>query len=168
MTTLALDLATVTGHALMASGVLTSGSRSFRQVKTRHPAHHAGDVFLEFQRWIRERILEDKPEVIVYEDIYRWMSADAAKLFCGMRAVLLMNAAYHEIQVLPYSPPAIKKFWTGSGVAKKDVMIAHTLARFPELREKKPDDNECDAIALLHLHLACLPPIRGAEMPAHT
>jgi crossover junction endodeoxyribonuclease RuvC len=150
---LALDLATQTGFALSAAGIITSGSVSFKRFtgSKRVQAEHVGQPMLNFQRWLRTRIQEDKPEAIAYEDVFRWMSSDAAKTFCGLRALLLLNCAYYQIPVFGYSPTHIKKFWSGKGNADKALMIATTVARFPET--VNADDNECDAIALLHLHL---------------
>jgi len=162
--TLALDLATTTGFALEAGGVFVhSGAVCFRRHtgnKSR-AAEHIGQPFLNFQRWLRTRITEDKPSALAFEDIFRWSSSDAAKMFCGLRALLLLNAAYYEVPVFAYSPGQVKKFWTGNGNADKPLMIATTLTRFPELAEKDIDDNEADAIAILHLHMKQLKEVRA-------
>lgn len=150
---MALDLGTRTGWSLLANGIRTSGSQGFQRYagsKSR-PQDHVGQPFLSFQRWIRERIQTDKPAAIVYEDVYRWSSGDAAKCYGSFRGVLLVNCAYCGIPVYGYSPSAVKKSWTGSGIAKKEQMMAVTKARFPEL--ELTDDNEADAIALLYLHV---------------
>lgn len=145
--TLALDLATTTGHALMAGGVLTSGSACFKK----KPKEPTGVQFIWFEAWLKERFRLDKPENVAFEEVYRWMSSGAAHMFCGFRAILLKECVRAGVPVFGYSPAHIKKFWTGKGTANKDTMIATTLMRFPDL--DLADDNEADAIAILHLHL---------------
>lgn len=146
---LALDLATTTGWALHASGVLTSGSQNFARYpgsKSR-AAEHVGEPYAKFGRWVRERIREDKPEVIVYEEVRRWSGFSAAHCFGGFRGMLFAQAAVVGVRVVGFSPSEVKKFWTGKGNAKKPAMIAATLAR---LGIEAVDDNESDAIALLY------------------
>lgn len=148
---LALDLATTTGWALYAANVLTSGSQCFARYagsKSR-AAEHVGEPFAKFGRWVRERIREDKPEVIVYEEVRRWSGASAAHCFGGYRGMLFAQAAIAGVRLVGYSPSEVKKFWTGKGNAKKPAMIAATLAR---VGISAVDDNESDAIALLYFY----------------
>jgi len=150
---LALDLATTTGWADIAHGIIDSGSRSFARkpaTKTR-PASTPGEPFCLFDAWLNELIRTAKPDLIVYEEVYRWMSSSAAHAFCGFRAVLLKTCHYKGITVKGYSPTEIKKFFTGKGNAKKRHMIAEARKRWPELN--LTSDDEVDAIAILHLHL---------------
>lgn len=153
---IALDLATTTGYALAAGGVFVhSASISFARdkgTKTR-PAEHIGQPMLNFQRWLRQRIQEDKPTAFAFEDVFRWSSSDAAKVFCGLRGILMLNAAYYDLPVFGYAPGHVKKYWTGNGNADKALMVAQTITRLPELATKDMDDNEADAVAILHLHL---------------
>lgn len=143
---LALDLGTTTGHALLANGIITSGSKTFRRLKDH------GIKALRFHKWLRERISEDKPQAIAFEEVYRWSSSSAAHIYCGMRWQVREEAYAHGITVYDYSPTAIKKHWTGKGNADKKLMTATTIMRFPEL--ELHDDNEADALAILHLHLS--------------
>jgi crossover junction endodeoxyribonuclease RuvC len=153
---IALDLATTTGYALAAGGVFVhSASASFARDKgtKRRAAEHIGQPMLNFQRWLRERIQEDKPTAFAFEDVFRWSSSDAAKVFCGLRGILMLNAAYYGIPVFGYSPGHVKKFFTGNGNAPKELMVAQAIARYPELAGEDIDDNRADAIAVLMLHL---------------
>lgn len=151
---LALDLATTTGHALLSAGVVSSGSQDFHSKVKKGVAPYPGEQFARFENWLKERLRDDKPEAIAYEEVFRWMSSSAAHVFCGFRAITLNHAVRAGIPVFAYSPGTIKKFWTGNGAAKKDLMMATTLARFPDL--DLCDDNEADSIAILHLHLSTL------------
>lgn len=148
---LALDLATTTGWALHAAGVLTSGSQDFARYKgsSSRAAEHVGEPFAKFGRWVRERIRDDKPTVIVYERSGFFKSMAAVDTSKGLRGVLLAYAAAYGVRVECYAPSQVKLFWTGSGRAKKPEMIAATLAR---AGVRAVDDNESDAIALLELH----------------
>ena len=150
---LALDLATSTGWADIAHGIIDSGSKSFARkpaTKTR-TASTPGEPFHLFEVWLNELIRSSKPEIIVYEEVYRWMSSSAAHTFCGMRAVLLKTCHYKGITPKGYSPTEIKKHFTGKGNAKKELMIAEAKKRWPDLN--LTSDDEVDAIAILHLHL---------------
>ncbi len=153
---LALDLATVTGHATLANGIITSGSQDFSRYggsKSRAPEHN-GQPFASFRRWLHSKIIEDKPGALVYEDVMRWMSGSAAKTFGARWGCMLEAGCIFSLPCYGYSPTQIKKFWTGKGTADKDDMVAETLIRFPHY--DLTDDNEADSIALLHLHLSTL------------
>ncbi len=156
--TLALDLATTTGWAMIANSLITSGSKSFARkpaTKTR-PASTPGEPFHLFDVWLNELIRTSKPDTIVYEEVYRWMSSSAAHTFCGLRAIVLKTCHYKNITNKGYSPTEIKKFFTGKGNAKKEHMIAEAKKRWPDLN--LTSDDEVDAIALLHLHLKTTTP----------
>lgn len=154
---LALDLATTTGHALLSAGIITSGSQFFgHRVRKNHPAPPAGAQFAMFENWLKERIRDDKPAAIAYEEVFRWMSSSAAHVFCAFRGIMLKEALRAGIHCTGYSPTTIKKHWTGSGAAKKEAMMAETVRRYPDL--DLTDNNEADALAILSLHLSTLKP----------
>jgi Holliday junction resolvasome RuvABC endonuclease subunit len=151
---LALDLATTTGWAMTAAGIVTSGSQCFARLpatKTR-PAEHMGEPFAQFHRWLAEKIRTDKPEAIAYEEVMRFPYALQAHSFGGLRGHMLALAAGHGIPCFAYAVTHVKKFWTGKGNADKDDMVAATLLKLPWV--DPTDDNECDALAILHLHLS--------------
>jgi Holliday junction resolvasome RuvABC endonuclease subunit len=151
---LALDLATVCGYANIGGGVITSGSQDFSRYhgSKKRPADHVGEPYAMFHRWLSEKLHTDKPEWIAYEEVYRWQGASAAHCFGGYRGVMMSLAAVHGIPCHGYSPPDIKKHWTGKGNADKDAMIAATLIKCPDV--DLTDSNEADALAILNLHLA--------------
>jgi hypothetical protein len=151
---LALDMATTTGYAILASGVMTSGSQCFTKqtaTKTRAAAH-VGASHAMFDNWLTEMLHGPRYDEIVFEMAGFFKSAAAVQVCVGFRGILLCHAAKHNIPLYSYSPSAIKKFWTGKGTAKKPDMIAKTKQEYPDL--DITDDNECDAIALLRMHLA--------------
>lgn len=151
---LALDLATVTGWCQLASGVITSGSQTF----ARHPGNrtrgpdHIGASHAMFDNWLKDRLRQPRPQVVVYEDAGFFKSGAAVQMCVGLRGIMLAQCAKLDIPLVGYSPSSIKKFWTGRGNADKDDMVAATRSRMPLI--DLVDDNESDAIAMLHYHLS--------------
>lgn len=146
-TLLALDLGTITGWALSnAHGHITSGTQSFRP--TRYEG--GGMRYLRFDNWLNEtQKLIGPVDAIYFEEVRRHMGVDAAHVYGGFLAAL---TAWCESLSIPYEGipvGTIKKFIAGAGNAsKKQVMIA------VEKKGHHPkDDNEADALALLHLSL---------------
>jgi hypothetical protein len=151
---LSLDLATTTGFARHANGITDAGHIAFTRKHGRKtiPDDHEGIVFLRFLRWLNTRIIEDKPEVIIYERPGHFASAGAAFMASGLRGILYCNAAHHGIPIVCYSPSTLKKWATGSGKAEKPAMVAR--ARLLEGGEDLTDDNACDALLGLHYYLS--------------
>jgi crossover junction endodeoxyribonuclease RuvC len=156
--TLALDLATKTGFAIVrADGRIESG-----MVKIAPRANEG-----EGQRWVRFRawLVEMKaanPELgrLVYEEITfigsfggQPNSGHWLQIYGGMKAILQAFGEHHRIPYGGVNVSRVKKAWTGKGNAKKPEMIA----RCKELGFRPEDDNEADAIALLHVALDRVP-----------
>jgi Holliday junction resolvasome RuvABC endonuclease subunit len=142
-TTLALDLATTTGWASCAGGVITSGTISFKGGRY----EGGGMRFLRFKKWLREILETEKPEAVYYEEVRRHMSTDAAHIHGGLLAILQAEC---EARTLPYQGipvGTIKKTATGKGNADKAAMIAAANAKWPEQNIK--DDNQADALWIL-------------------
>lgn len=138
---LSLDLATQTGWAYIANGLISSGSQSFKISKKDYP----GQRFLRFRSWLRTIIEEVKPELIVYEDVMKWSSGAASKCYCGLLAILQTECEAKEIPYEGVHVATIKKFATGSGVASKEQMISKAKER----GFTPTDDNEADSLHLL-------------------
>lgn len=152
---LSLDLATVCGWALLGGGVITSGSQSFARYtgcKSR-PADHPGETFAKFHRWLANKVREDKPDVLAFEEMSGFYKGQhTPRLLYGLRGVMMsVAAAYGAIPCFGYDAASVKKFWAGKGNAKKPDMVAATRERCPGV--DLTDDNEADALAILHLHL---------------
>ena len=154
-TILALDLGHTTGWALAApppghfvpGGGITSGTESFRQDRWQG----GGTKFLKFKRWLTE--LKGRAgglDLIVFEEVRRHLGVDSAHAFGGWQAIL---TAWCEHRGVPYEGVpvgTIKRHITGRGNADKDAVIAAVRA----LGFDPADDNEADALALLHWKLA--------------
>jgi len=142
---LALDLATQTGWAYSSAGMVSSGSEGFQITKKEGP----GQRFLKFRSWLRDQIEIVKPELIVFEEVMRWSSGAAAKCYCGLLAILQTECEAKDIRYEGVHVGTIKKAATKNGAASKEQMISAAKAR----GYAPTDDNEADAIHLLHIYL---------------
>lgn len=148
---LALDLATNVGWACLAGGVITHGEQSMKRIHSlkRQPDEHLGAAFFKFRNFLTDSIHLMKPGQLVTEYTGFFKSAPARDICCGFRGILLEVAARNDLPVTSYAPGTIKKFWHGQGNADKDAMAAAAVTRgWPGLGA-----DECDAVAMLHLHL---------------
>ena len=147
-TFLALDLGTTTGWALRSSdGTINSGSTSFRPQRF----EGGGMRFLRFVRWLDElQALSGGLQHLAFEEVRRHASTDAAHAYGGFLGLL---SAWCERHAIPYQGVpvgTIKKHATGKGNANKDAMIAAVRS----WGYTPVDDNEADALALLHWAIA--------------
>ncbi len=143
-TILAIDLGTTTGWALRGSdGQITSGSESFRPQRF----EGGGMRYLRFRRWISE-IQESVSEIhfLYFEEVRRHVGVDAAHVYGGLLATLTAWCEHHQIPYQGVPVGTIKKHATGKGNAGKEDVIASVTAR----GHAPVDDNEADALALLH------------------
>jgi Holliday junction resolvasome RuvABC endonuclease subunit len=103
--------------------------------------------YVRFTRWLDE--IAAGAKLICFEEVRRHAGTDAAHVYGGLMATL---TAWAEIRGIPYEGVpvgTIKKHATGKGNANKEAMIAAAVAR----GYTPCDDNEADALALLHLTL---------------
>ena len=145
---LAVDLGTATGWALLLpDGCIVSGTVSFR------PGRYEGGGmrYLRFRSWLDELVGRVPGMSAVYfEEVRRHAGTDAAHIYGGFLAHL---AAWCEQRQLPYQGvpvSVIKRHATGKGNAGKDAVIAAMKAK----GHQPADDNEADALAILHWALA--------------
>lgn len=143
-TLLALDLGTRTGWALRSSdGHITSGSESFRPQRF----EGGGMRFLRFKRWLNEiKSQADGIGALYFEEVRRHASTDAAHAYGGFLATLTAWCEHHQIPYQGVPVGTIKKHATGRGNAGKDQVIIAVRSR----GHAPVDDNEADALALLH------------------
>ncbi|WP_303784095.1 crossover junction endodeoxyribonuclease RuvC [Azovibrio restrictus] len=143
-TILALDLGTTTGWALRdRTGRITSGTESFKPQRF----EGGGMRFLRFKGWLTElKAHADGIDALVFEEVRRHVSTDAAHAYGGFLATLTAWCEHHGIPYQGVPVGTIKKHATGRGNARKDEMLAAARAR----GHSPADDNEADALALLH------------------
>lgn len=144
---LSLDLGSRTGWAVHSdeSGI-TSGTVEFRNNRF----EGGGMRFLRFKQWLVEieKLIGGFDSVAV-EEVRRHCGVDAAHCYGGFLAVL---SSWCEAQKIPYQGipvGTIKKHATGKGNAGKQAVINAMKAK----GHQPADDNEADALALLHLVL---------------
>lgn len=99
----ALDLASQTGWAVVdEGGRVASGARDFtRGLPASGIERHAG-IFDRFASWLPDLIQDWQPAVLVIEDVPR-AKGNAARILCGLRALVLVNARRRELLVDPVS-----------------------------------------------------------------
>lgn len=142
--TLALDLGTAMGWALRTEdGTVVSGTETLRQDRW----SGGGMRYLRFRHWLGEiATMTGGLGLVVVEEVRRHAGTDAAHVYGGFLATL---TAWCEERGIPYEAVpvgTIKRFATGKGNAGKEVVIASMRAR----GFAPADDNEADALALLH------------------
>ena len=155
MTICALDLATTTGYASVSHGIVMSGTFKCRQ-SSKEPW---GVCFLRFKRWLRDWLFQEKPDKLYYEEVMRFSSSASAKVYCGLRAVMLLECEAHGVDAIGLSVGQIKKSFTGKGNASKQDMIDIACEKYPDI--KIIDDNHADSLAILELAIQnnpCTPP----------
>lgn len=147
-TMLALDLGTQTGWALhQRDGTITSGMQSFR------PGRYEGGGmrYLRFKRWLSEMLANANGlQAVYFEEVRRHQGADAAHVYGGFLAHLTAWCESHVIAYQGVPVGTIKRHATGAGNAKKDDVIAAMRAK----GHRPEDDNEADALAILHWAIA--------------
>jgi hypothetical protein len=147
-TLLALDLGSTTGWALaQADGAIASGSVVFRPGRF----EGAGMAFVRFHGWLA-RLHADAGALsqVVFEEVRGHKGTLAAQVYGGFLAHL---TAWCEERQVPYQGVPVgtwKRHATGKGNAGKDAVIAAMRAK----GFAPGDDNEADALAILHWALA--------------
>ncbi|PPD34059.1 MAG: hypothetical protein CTY19_06025 [Methylomonas sp.] len=141
---LAIDLGIQTGWALSANDKhITSGSEGFKPQRF----EGGGMRYLRFKRWLTEiKQSVESIDVVYFEEVRRHVGVDAAHAYGGFLATLTAWCEHHQIPYQGVPVGTIKKHATGKGNASKAEMIDSTIKR----GFNPADDNEADALALLH------------------
>lgn len=141
---LAVDLGTTTGWALRAmDGHLAHGFTNFRPNRF----EGGGMRYLRFKRWLSEmRHLATDIHSVYFEEVRRHVGVDAAHVYGGLLATLTAWCEHHKLPYQGVPVGTIKRHATGKGNASKDEVMQAMRA----LGHPVTDDNEADALALLH------------------
>jgi len=141
---LALDLGTTTGWALLTrEGDIAHGFASFRPQRF----EGGGMRFLRFKRWLSElKAIAHDIHAVYFEEVRRHAGVDAAHVYGGLMATLTAWCEHQNIAYLGVPVGTIKKHATGKGNAGK----AEVITAMRALGHPVTDDNEADALALLH------------------
>lgn len=141
---LALDLGTTTGWALRTQDTqIVHGFASFKPQRF----EGGGMRYLRFKRWLSEiKVMATEIHAVYFEEVRRHAGVDAAHVYGGLMATLTAWCEHHNLPYQGVPVGTIKKHATGRGNAGKDEVIAAMQA----LGHPVTDDNEADALALLH------------------
>ena len=147
-TILALDLGTRTGWALLdTNGTITSGTEQFKPQRF----EGGGMRFLRFKRWLAELLTaSDHINAVYFEEVRAHKGTAAAHTYGAFLGQLSAWCERHGAAYQGVPVATIKKHATGKGNAGKDLVIA-AMCR---LGHAPVDDNEADALAILHWALA--------------
>ena len=155
---LALDLGTTTGWALRsANGPVAHGFVSFKSQRF----EGGGMRYLRFGRWLADMLALSGSQTgsqtnltgigaVYFEEVRRHLGVDAAHVYGGLLATLTAWCEHHQIPYQGVPVGTIKRHATGKGNAGK----AEVIAAMKALGHPVTDDNEADALALLHWALA--------------
>ena len=159
---LALDLGTTTGWALRsANGPVAHGFVSFKSQRF----EGGGMRYLRFGRWLADMLTLSGQQgrsktgsqtnltgigAVYFEEVRRHLGVDAAHVYGGLLATLTAWCEHHQIPYQGVPVGTIKRHATGKGNAGK----AEVIAAMKALGHPVTDDNEADALALLHWALA--------------
>jgi hypothetical protein len=155
---LALDLGTTTGWALRsANGPVAHGFVSFKSQRF----EGGGMRYLRFGRWLADMLTLNAPKTgaqanltgigaVYFEEVRRHLGVDAAHVYGGLLATLTAWCEHHQIPYQGVPVGTIKRHATGKGNAG----TAEVIAAMKALGHPVTDDNEADALALLHWALA--------------
>lgn len=144
ITVLCLDLGTKSGWALRSSDrVVSSGTAEFK-----HDRYQGGGMrFLKFKQWLNQMLAAvDQIDAIYFEEVRRHLGVDAAHAYGGFLAHLTAWCEQHGIAYEGVPVGTIKRHVTGKGNANK----AKVIQAVRQLGYYPTDDNEADALALLH------------------
>ena len=120
--------------------------------------------YLRFRRWLGEqglcfgnKVFVPKVELVVYEQTHHRGGA-ATEVAAGFATRVQEFCAVHGIEHAAVHSATLKKYVTGSGRADKLAMQKASIERgwwtFKGNEFVSTDDNEVDAICLLHYALA--------------
>lgn len=153
---LALDLGTATGWALAKQTfpgsteyqLVESGVQTFDVKRGESP----GMRYLRFRRWL-EDVTPGDCILICYEQTHHRGGA-ATEVAAGLATRVQELCALRAIEHAAVHSASLKKWTVGRGNADKTAMLAAVCTRWKIVH----DDNEADALALLHYALAELVP----------
>ena len=137
----------VLGHSCerLASGVMVTPPRRKRD----HPGQRWLDVAASCSEVLQVLAVHPTEQggsaVVAYEHVRRHQGTQAAHVYGGIVAHLLMEAAISELAVMPIEVGHVKQMATGSGNANKDAMVHAARERWPCLPVEVTAD-EADAL----------------------
>jgi Holliday junction resolvasome RuvABC endonuclease subunit len=124
-------------NSVIECGTIDTSPRRFDSI---------GSRFLRLSKAVRELIEDHRPDLIVIEEHRRHSSTQAAQMLGGAAALVLSLAEEHNVPAMAVPVMTLKRFWTGTGNASKELMLA--VARKKCDRVTVKNDDEADACAM--------------------
>ena len=154
MNILALDQATLTGYAVVddTGRILHSGTVELADRK--RTGESRGMRYIRFENFLRNTIPFWGIRLICHEQTLL-RGGNATEIANGLKAIILKEAAEHEIDVTCVHTCELKKWATGNGKAEKPAMIQAATAFMKDQYQREGickaspvDDNEADAVLI--------------------
>lgn len=144
--TLSIDLGSTFGYCVGRNGVIEESGEvtlTAGAVGKTHPGHR----WMRFQRWLSQYSHVNE---VLFEDVQFVTSPQQMKVYGALLSQLELFTLGHGIRMSSLTPGQIKKDFTGSGAAKKDVLcdVAMRLGWKNGTVDTMNNHNEADAIAL--------------------
>lgn len=141
---LTLDLGSQLGWAMrLSEGTFSSGTISFKPGRF----EGAGMGFMRFRHWLEEmHKTSGGINLLYFEEVRAHAGTLAAQVYGGFVAHLTAWCEWREVPYQGVPVATIKKHATGKGNGDKQSVIAAMQAKGFEPH----DDNEADALAILH------------------
>ena len=145
-TTLSIDLGSTFGYCVGVNGVI----RESGEVTLNAGAYgktHPGHRWMRFQKWLAQY---SNVNEVLFEDVQFVTSPQQMKVYGSLLGQLDTFTLAHGMRYASLTPGQIKKDFTGSGAAKKDVLcdVAMRLGWKNGVPGTMNNHNEADAIAL--------------------
>jgi len=152
MRIIGIDLGTKAGVANFHDDTITFGMVDLRLRKGDTPGMRYG----MFRRFLEE-FLEPPPDVVYYEDVKRHLGTQAAHVYGGLLAVLMMVCDQKGVRYVPVGVQAAKMRMTGKGNATKTEMVAavrREFAHVPNIDSITEDAADAMAVAVAGIRRA--------------
>jgi Holliday junction resolvasome RuvABC endonuclease subunit len=144
---LALDLASETGWAMASNGQIESGVVDFSP----HRGESAGMRYIRFNAWLDEML--KSVTLVIFEGGSFHRGGPATELAYGLSTRVIEAATRHRIMHTSVNVSTLKKWLTRDGRANKAAVLDAVNRRFRIGQPPLVNDNEADALALLHFAL---------------
>lgn len=155
MTVVALDLGVLTGWAMSLEGRIESGVQEFALKR----GESGGMRYIRFRRWLDELAVgaERRPMLWVYE-LAHHRGGYTTEVHNNLAGRVQEHCATLGYEYQAVHTATLKKWTTGNGRADKRAMAEAALGRWHAEVASPLDDNQIDALALLHYALEELVP----------
>lgn len=148
MKILSLDLGSTTGFASgIDEKVLKFDSKNW----IHKSKYFTNESFLEFFHWLYP-VAKNYNKIVVERPNMHMPGFHSLRVLFGMYGIVQMTCAAWNIEMIHVGATEVKKFWTGSGKAMKEDMVAEAVKR----GYKTNEHNQADALAIYTYYVEVL------------